>query len=52
MTIKAGPSTRYVMGKPADLRRSAVIRVTGTLDSDHHVDAEQIVILTGYVQVR
>jgi hypothetical protein len=52
VNIKAGPGTRYVMGKPADLRRSAVIHVTGTLDADRHVDAEQIVILTGYVQVR
>jgi hypothetical protein len=51
VTILAADTTRYVMGKSADLHPAAVIHVTGTIDSDRHVKADQIVILTGYVQV-
>jgi hypothetical protein len=28
-----------------------VVHVTGTVDADHRLNAEQIVILTGYVEV-
>jgi len=51
VTILADGNTRYVMGKLADLHPAAVVHVTGTVDADRHVKADQIVILTGYVQV-
>lgn len=40
------------MGKLGDLRAGAVVHVKGTIGDDHHIAAEQIVILTGYVKVR
>jgi hypothetical protein len=45
-------STAIVMGKAADVRVGAVLHVTGTLAADHSLQARQIVILTGYVQVK
>ena len=51
VTIHADGKTRYVMGKASDVRQAAIVHVTGTVDPDHRVQAEQIVILTGYVQV-
>ena len=39
-------------GKPADVKAGAIIHITGTVHNDHNVQAEQIVILTGYVQVQ
>jgi hypothetical protein len=43
--------TPVVMGKTADLRPGAVIHVSGTVNASHVLEATQIVILTGYVQV-
>lgn len=45
-------STAIVMGKAADVRVGAVLHVTGIVASDHSLQARQIVILTGYVQVK
>ena len=44
--------TRLVMGKAEDIRGGAVVHVTGKVVADHSVQAKQIVILTGYVQVK
>lgn len=43
--------TPVVMGRAADLRPGAVIHVSGTVNASHVLEATQIVILTGYVQV-
>jgi hypothetical protein len=40
------------MGKQEDVHPSAVVHVTGTLKKDRSVDATQIVILTGYVEIK
>jgi hypothetical protein len=47
-----GRETRIVMGNPDGLRAGAVVHVTGKIAADHSVQASQIVILTGYVQVK
>jgi len=44
--------TAIVMGKADDIKPGAVVHVTGKLAADHSVEATQIVILTGYVQVQ
>ena len=43
--------TAYVMGKRDDVHASAMIYITGVVQKDRSVDAEQIVILTGYVHL-
>jgi hypothetical protein len=50
--ITFSDSTRVVMGKLGELHEGAVVHVKGTVGSDHHIAAEQIVILTGYVPVQ
>jgi hypothetical protein len=52
VTIRSDDKTLFVMGKSTDVHPAAVVHVTGTVDSDRRVNAEQIVILTGYVEVR
>jgi hypothetical protein len=47
-----GKDTAIVMGKAEDIRAGAVVHVTGKVAADHSVQAQQIVILTGYVQVK
>lgn len=49
--INFSGSTPVVMGKLGDVRAGAVVHVKGTVGTDHRIAAEQIVILTGYVQV-
>jgi hypothetical protein len=44
--------TRLVMGKAEDIHAGAVVHVTGKVGGDHRIRAAQIVILTGYVQVK
>ena len=44
--------TGIVMGKAEDIHAGAVIHVTGKTASHRSVRAKQIVILTGYVQVK
>ncbi len=51
VTIRSDGKTRFVMGKATDVRPAAILHVTGTVDSDHRINAEQIVILTGFVEV-
>ncbi len=50
--IKFSDATPVVMGKLGDLHAGAVVHVKGTVGDDHRIAAEQIVILTGYVQVQ
>ena len=43
---------RLIMGSQADLHSGAVVEVSGTAVSSTIIDASQIVVLTGYVEVR
>lgn len=47
-----GKETGIVMGKAEDIHTGAVVHVTGKMGADRSVQAKQIVILTGYVQVK
>jgi hypothetical protein len=47
-----GKSTKFVMGKAEDVHRGAIIHVSGKVAAERSVSAEQIVILTGYVEVK
>lgn len=51
-TVRTSAGTKLVMGKQSDVHAGAVVHVTGTVAKDHGIEAEQIVILTGYVQVQ
>lgn len=51
ITIRSDSTTRFVMGKAAEVHPAAVVHVTGTVGADHRLNAEQIVILTGYVEL-
>lgn len=50
--VMYGKETAFVMGKAEDVRAGAVVHVTGKMAADRTVQATQIVILTGYVQVK
>jgi hypothetical protein len=50
--VSWGGDTKIVMGKSGDILAGAVIHVTGRVAADRGVRASQIVILTGYVQVK
>jgi len=52
LTVHFVPKTSIVMGKHADLHSGAIVHVTGTVLKDRSIDATQLVILTGYVQVQ
>lgn len=52
VTLQSNAQTKMVMGKAADVHSGAVVHVTGTVQKDHSVQAEQIVILTEYVKVQ
>jgi hypothetical protein len=44
--------TALIMGKAEDIHAGAIVHVTGNVAQDHSVLAQQIVVLTGYVQVK
>lgn len=50
--VKWGKETGIVMGKAEDIHPGAVVHVTGKMGAGRSVEAKQIVILTGYVQVK
>ena len=50
--IAWGKDAKIVMGKAEDIHRRAIVHVTGKVAADHSVQASQIVVLTGYVQVK
>jgi hypothetical protein len=52
VTLRWTAQTKVVMGKEADIHTGAVVHVTGTVRNDHAIQAEQVVILTGYVKVQ
>jgi hypothetical protein len=52
VTVQSNSQTKIVMGKPADVHAGAVVHVTGIVQKDQVIAADQIVILTGYVKVQ
>jgi hypothetical protein len=50
--VSWGKDTALVMGKADDIRAGAIVHATGKVAFDRSVQARQIVILTGYVQVK
>jgi hypothetical protein len=52
VTFRANSDAKIVMGKSDDIHPSAVIHLTGKLNDDRSVAASQIVILTGYVEIK
>jgi hypothetical protein len=52
VTAQSGAQTKIVMGKQSNIHPAAVVHVTGVLKKDRSVDASQIVILTGYVEIK
>jgi hypothetical protein len=50
--VEWSKDTALVMGKPEDIHAGAIVHVTGKVAADHDLQARQIVILTGYVQVK
>jgi putative AlgH/UPF0301 family transcriptional regulator len=52
VTVQSKRQTKIVMGKPADVHAGAVVHVTGIVQKDQVIAADQIVILTGYVKVQ
>jgi glutamate 5-kinase len=51
VTVQSNSQTKMVMGKQS-VHPAAVVHVTGTLKKNRSVDASQIVILTGYVEIK
>ena len=51
ISVHPNAETKYVMGKAKDVQAGAVAHVTGVMQEDRSVAAQQIVILTGYVKV-
>jgi hypothetical protein len=52
VTVRSNSQTKIVMGKPADVHGGAVVHITGTVQKDQVIAADQIVILTRYVKVQ
>jgi hypothetical protein len=50
-TVHTNEQTKIVMGKAGDIRAGAIVHVTGTLQKDRRVSADQVVILTGFVEL-
>ncbi len=51
MIATENKETKFVMGKAEDVHAGAVVHVTGTMQEDRSLAAQQIVILTGVVRV-
>jgi len=52
LKIAFGAATPIVMGKNSDLHPGAIVHVTARMMDDRMLQAEQIVILTGYITVQ
>jgi hypothetical protein len=51
LQIDFAPATKFVMGSAGDLRKGAVVHLTGAVAQNRRLEATQVVILTGYVTV-
>ena len=52
VTVNFDAATPIVMGKTSDVHAGAVVHITAKMGADRLLHAEQIVILTGYVEVK
>jgi len=52
VSIQWDPNRSITMGSSQDVHQGAILQVSGSVDSDSVVHADQIVILTGFVTVR
>ena len=52
VSIQWDPNRSITMGSRQDVHPGAILQVSGSVDSDGVVHADQIVILTGFVTVR
>lgn len=52
VTVQSNSQTKMVMGKQSDIHPAGVVHVTGRLKKDRSVDVSQIVILSGYVEIK
>ncbi len=52
VTVQSGADTSVVMGQPSDLQSGAVLQVNGTVTALNAVQAQQFVVLSGYVSVQ
>ncbi len=52
LQIRWNADTPIVMGKPQDITTGAVFQVSGQLDAARILNADRIVILTGYVSIQ
>jgi hypothetical protein len=51
MRVSIPADVSVVMGSAADIRKDAVVHMTGTVGPDKTLQATRVVILTGYVSV-
>ncbi len=51
VTVKWNPNQSVMMGSSQDVRRGAVLQVSGHVDSIGTIDADQVVILTNMITV-
>jgi hypothetical protein len=51
VTSSLTPETSVIMGKPQDIVAGAIVQHAGTMDADHVLRADQVVILTGYLHL-
>ncbi len=51
LQIDFSAAMKVVMGTAGDIRKGAVLHVTGTVARNKRLEASQVVILTGYVSV-
>jgi len=52
LQMRWNADTPIVMGKPQDITTGAVFQVSGQLDAARILNADRIVILTGYVSIQ
>lgn len=52
MAVRWTAATPIVMGQRDDVRAGAIVQVRGRLDARATLDADRLVVLTGYVEVR
>jgi hypothetical protein len=51
VTLRWSARTKLVMGKSGDIRPGAIVQAHGPLDAGATLDADRLVVLTGYVEV-
>lgn len=52
VNVRWNPSQAMTMGSSSDVKVGAILQVRGTLDAQNILASSQMVVLTGYVQVK